>query len=307
MTEITFSQAVTGFELDMAARHLAIGTVLDYQNTFRQFVNFLHDDPPFADITINTINRFLASRQVKNKTVLNYHTGLSAIYSWAVRSGLADDNLLHDIPRPVKEKPAIVELSKNQVKDLLAAIDKSRSYERPGKRACAVRLPNSDRNRAILLLFLDTGIRVSELCDLTINRCDLKTRWIKVWGKGSKERTIPISARTSQVIWRYLTGRPESRINDPLFVTREGTSMTRKNVLDMVADLGDRAGVDDVHPHRLRHTFAITYLRNGGDVYTLQDILGHTTLEMVSKYLHIARTDVENGHRKASPVDNWGL
>ena len=75
----------------------------------------------------------------------------------------------------------------------------------------------------------------------------------------------------------------------------------------MFAAIGRRAGVANFHPHRLRHTFAIQYLRNGGNAYTLQAMLGHSSLEMVKHYLRLAQTDVDTAHKRASPVDNWRL
>ncbi len=80
---------------------------------------------------------------------------------------------------------------------------------------------------------------------------------------------------------------------------------TRDNLGNLLKRIGDRAGVSNIHPHRFRHTFAINYLRNGGNVFALQAMLGHTTLDMVKRYLQIMQIDLEREQQKASPVDNW--
>jgi len=135
----------------------------------------------------------------------------------------------------------------------------------------------------------------------------MKGNQITLNGKGSKQRRVPISEATSQAIAAYLATRPNATITTPLFLSDRGARMSRNGLLQLFERLGERAGVAGVHPHRMRHTFAINYLRNGGDSYTLQAILGHSTLDMVKRYLNIAERDLVARHATASPVINWGF
>ena len=164
------------------------------------------------------------------------------------------------------------------------------------------------RNRTIILLLLDTGIRASELCGLAIKDADLTNKRILVLGKGNKERAVPISPRTAKTLWRYLTTeRKDEPVNAPLFLGSEGDPLNRDALLKLLIRLRAKAGVNDCHPHRFRHTFAVNFLRNGGNAFELQMALGHTTLQMVQTYLALAQADLDAAHRKASPVENWRL
>ena len=181
------------------------------------------------------------------------------------------------------------------------------TYKRGDEPITSHSLNTTDRNRAILLLLLDTGIRAQELCDLTMEDVDRRNNRIQVFGKGAKERSLPFSPRTGQALWRYMAQRHDALPNDFVFVSKELRQLSRSKVADMFRKLGRRAGVKNVHPHRFRHTFAIQYLRNSGDPYTLQALLGHSTMEMVRYYVRLAQVDLELAHRRASPVDNWKL
>ena len=106
-------------------------------------------------------------------------------------------------------------------------------------------------------------------------------------------------------MWRYLQERPDIDPAAPLFTSTGNRPLTASALEKRLSKIGAKAGVAHVHPHRFRHTFAIEYLRNGGDVFTLQALLGHSSLTMVRYYLQLAQSDVEQAHRRASPVDRW--
>jgi integrase/recombinase XerD len=114
--------------------------------------------------------------------------------------------------------------------------------------------------------------------------------------------------RTAKTLWRYLTTeRKDEPFNAPLFLGSEGDPLNRDALLKLLIRLGVKAGVQDCHPHRFRHTFAVNFLRNGGNAFELQMALGHTTLQMVQTYLALAQANLDAAHRKASPVENWRL
>lgn len=308
-THLTLTQAIDGYQLAFQARHLSSHTLADYQNTFRKLVDHL-GDPPFDQISHTDIVDFLAVQTgVSNKTVLNYHIGLSALWTWAVTERLASEHILRRVPKPKPQKTEIIPFTEADIKAILSAVEHTRVYPSRLKRPCVNRRRTALRDRAIILLLIDTGIRATELCELRLHQCDLRNKRITVWGKGSKQRSLPLSASTSQAVWKYIQAeRTEARAGDSIFVTSINPQpMDHNQLCRLLKHAGDRAGIADVHPHRFRHTFAIQYLRNGGDSFTLQRMLGHSTMEMVRTYLQLAQADLETAHRRASPVDNWRL
>jgi site-specific recombinase XerD len=306
--QVSLSDAIEGFFIAAHARRLAPGTLADYDNALRKFEAWLGSDPPLATITPAEVRGFLrAQDHVSASTLGNYHIGLSALWTWAVREELVERHVVRAVERPKREKRVIVPYSREDVAAMLAACDRSRAYVRPGKRKCDHERPTALRDQAIIKLLVDTGVRASELCALRIRDLDMTNLRVKVMGKGSKERLLAINARTAQAIWRYLATREDRRPVDPLFATRSGQFLDRHNLRHMLKRSGERAGVSGVTVHRFRHTFAIQFLRNGGNMEALKEMLGHSTFEMVERYLHIVQADIDKVHRTASPVGNWLL
>jgi integrase/recombinase XerD len=324
MNNLTISQAIEGFLLEKEAQRLSSHTLSDYNNAFRKLLNFLGNaDVPINDITAEQIKRLLLelgtvpqepggvaprpAKSLSKKTILNIHTAYSSLWTWATKEGYADRHIIRGIPRPDPDKKDINPLSQQDVRALLAACERSRSYSRPGKRECSNARPTAERDKAILLLLLDTGVRASELCDLTIGDVDLQNRRIRVFGKGSKERFLPISPSTAKSVWRYITKQHEKELPDTNLLGKDGDDFSRYALGRLLHRLSQRAGVSNVYPHRFRDTFATNFLRNGGHLLALQAALGHSSLEMVRLYAAFVQADLDAAHKTASPVANWRL
>ncbi len=166
------------------------------------------------------------------------------------------------------------------------------------------------RNLAIILLLLDSGIRVSELVNIEIDDVNLAEGHIKIRiAKGSKQRFVPIGSLVQKTLWKYVNQyRPEpitERVTR-LFLSQYGIPLTKSGIQQMLRRYGKRAGISGVRcsPHVFRHSFAKNYLLNGGDIFSLQKILGHSSLASVRIYLNLFITDIKNQHKRFSPVDN---
>ncbi|MCL0053104.1 tyrosine-type recombinase/integrase [Dehalococcoidales bacterium] len=166
------------------------------------------------------------------------------------------------------------------------------------------------RDYAILILLLDTGLRCSELTSFQLNDINIENGYLKVMGKGGKERIVPFGASAQKALLRYLLHfRPEpfNPAVQNFFLTLDGKPLTKNSVKMIFRRIAKKSGIKRLHPHLCRHTFATNYLINGGDVFSLQQILGHTTLEMVRRYVTLASAHVTVQHRKFLPMDRISL
>lgn len=237
------------------------------------------------------------SKGVSQRSVLAAFTALSAFSNWCVREGLLQTSFTANMRRPKLDKTIVPTFSREDVQALLRACDNS-EFE-----------SLAARNRAIVLVLLDTGIRLGELLNMSVDRLNLSDSTATVMGKGSKERPIFFGTHARKALWQYVSlYRPEPCGNiKQVFLNADGTSMQDRRVGHLIKQLAKRAGVEDAHPHRFRHTAAVQFLRNGGNIFALQKMLGHTTLEMVRYYAELSREDVQKVHKTASPADNWNL
>ena len=218
---------------------------------------------------------------------------LKAAFNWLYREGRLKENPFAGI-RPLKvpkQYPKV--LSEPEV---LALVKAARSQASAGT-------PTGKRNYAMLLTFLDAMLRLQELLDLELPDLNLQARSLRVrHGKGDKERIVYMGRRLTKAMRDWLAVRGHVPGSDWVFISRSGERLDPRNVQRILERLGRRAGVK-VSPHRLRHTGATLFIRNGGDPFSLQRLLGHADIQTTMVYVHMAGSALREAHARASPVD----
>jgi len=293
-------------------RNLSPNTQRDYELTFRRFLEFVGPDAEVEAITSSDVEQFLNfltdELGLSDKTVINHFIALSSFWTWAERNLGIPHIVRGRVECPRYHRPQIVPFTPEEVRALLEACDYNAPWDCRWVKGVRGRRPTALRDRAIILMLVDSGIRVSELVMLRVRDYDRRRGQVIIrHGKGNKTRVIFVGDTTRRAMWRYLASRGELEEDDPLFATSNGKPLDRHNVRKMLQKAGQRAGIQRVYPHRFRHTFAITFLRNGGNPLELQEMLGHARLDTVRIYARLAEVDLERAQRSASPADNWRL
>jgi integrase/recombinase XerD len=313
-------QAIQGFLLYKETEGLSRNTIRNYSHSLAMWLEW-QADGELREVTSADLLGFLhylrhdyrvthlgpfpvEPCRLAPKTIRNVWSGLHSFYTWASKE-LGVEHLVREIPAPKASQPLIEPLTQEEIEAVLRSCQYSQPWN--GLSSTQSLRPTRHRDKAIVLFLLDTGVRNSELRNVKRRDCDVKLGRARVFGKGAKERFVVFGVTCRRALWRYVADREQVGPGDWLFLTNERRQMTRANLWRLLKRIGDRAGVPSVYPHRFRHTFAITWIRSGGDLFTLQAMLGHTTLEMVKHYARVARSDLEAVHRRASPVDNWHL
>lgn len=305
-------------------RDLSVNTKLDYERTFERFRLFVasRDVLELEDVTTEHVEDYLndlADQGLAPKTISNHWTALSSLWTWAEVKLKVPHIIRHHIHAPKLNDEHPKPYTREEVEALVRATKYNATWH--GRPDVASKRPTELRDRAIIVVLVDCGLRASELCDLLIGDYDPKIGQLRVLrGKGNKERIVPVGNRACDAIDDYLDmrqggrARRRRRASDqtiasdaPLFATSTGQPLTRYELLNMIQACAKRANVAGANIHRFRHTFAINYLRRHPNIYTLQRVLGHSSLETVRVYLEISEVDIMEAHRSASVADNWRL
>ena len=226
---------------------------------------------------------------------VNHHIKvLKILFKFMVEEGVINENPSKNISWIKTDQTAIATFSNEQIMAMLEVTKHQMDF--PGI-----------RNYALITLLYDTGCRISELLELRIDDIQLDEKILKVKGKGGKRRVVPFGDRSLIGLVKYLNRRTTLFGKDGvLFLTKFGAPLTRRMTNKIIERIGAKAKVENVRlsAHTFRHTFAKSWLMNGGDIFSLQKILGHKTLDMVRLYVNVTFKDIQSQHSKFSPGDN---
>jgi site-specific recombinase XerD len=285
-TIVWYTQLQTLFSAYLDSRGLPDDLSSLNISTARQYVLYLQQRKKMSRYPGN------GPANLSPKTVQCHVREMKAFSSWLLREGLTPENRLKNLKVPRAPSKIKEPLTPGEINKIFRCIDKKK--------------PTGIRDHAILTLMLDTGLRASGVCFLLTGQINLEKYYLKVLGKGAKERIVPFGDYTRKTLYNYIkNGRPEplDKSYGTFFLTVDGRPMSVNALKLMFARLAESSGITRLHPHLCRHTFAINYLLNGGEVFTLKEILGHTTLEMVNQYLHFTTVQISIQHHKYSPID----
>lgn len=236
--------------------------------------------------------KFLHQEGMKESTLRRRRSALSVWFSILQEANIRQDNPASNLPRMQLSRSLPKSITEADVLSLLQAPDLSKK--------------TGQRDRAILELMYASGVRVTELASLTLSDMDLAMCYIRVYGKGGKERVIPFGAQAQQALSTWLEVRrdiPSMAQSAYLFPNRQGRQMSRQNLWLRIKKYVAQIGLtESLSPHTLRHAFATHLLNNGADLRALQMLLGHATISTTEIYTEVSRVRLQNIIEETHPL-----
>lgn len=270
-------------------------TVEAYSREASFFCRFLDENNLDAvnaggEVLESFMSRRASDQQLSSRTLSRIISSLRSFFDFLVTAGYRKDNpvSLLDMPRISRHLPEVMNLE--EIDRFLSEIDTSSS--------------NGLRDRALFELIYSCGLRVSEAVELKIGQVFLTEGIIRVWGKGSKERLVPLGDEAEFWLKRYLSDARPAMLKrtrtDRVFLNNRGEGLSRKGMWKRFKEIAARAGVS-AKIHTLRHSFATHLIRNGADLRSVQELLGHADIATTQIYTHLDTAYLEQNHKKYHP------
>lgn len=306
---ITLEKAVELFRVDQELKGNAEKTIEYYDNTLKYFVDYIGREILVQNITLSDLNNYILyqknrpmlqnhpfkpkeDRPIKSISLQTYIRSVRSLFGWLYSEGYIIIDYRQKYKLPKANKPVIEVLSDDEIEKVIAAYNQ--------------RTEMGLRNLCIIALMLDSGLRRKETISIDYDEVHMSQGVIKVKGKGNKERLVPMGLYTKRLLMKYMNSyrsMPDYETKK-LFISKNRKPVSENAIKQMFSRLRKKTKIERLHPHLLRHTFATRYLMNGGDIFSLQQILGHTSLDMVRRYSHLASAYLIQNYKRLSPLDN---
>ena len=280
---------------EIAGRGASPHTLRNYGSDLDQFSAFLTPHLAIEQVDLVLLREWLSSLYDGGLTTVSVRRKIAAVramYKFLLTEGLVQRNPVKRLRTPKMKQRLPDVMSEEKTNNLIDSVEKGQPIEKPSKA----------RDLAFLELLYGCGIRVGELVGIDVDDLDLGAGWLRVLGKGKKERQVPIGGRALEAIERYLRERRPATGETALFLNGQGTRLGDRQVRRLVKMYALMAtGDSTVHPHSFRHAYATHLLTDGADLRSIQELLGHARLSTTQKYTHVSLKDLQAVYDKAHP------
>lgn len=288
---MTIEHAFQAFVIEQQIRGNSPQTVKYYSNCINPLVSSLGLDCDIDKIAVNDVKCHILTLRgkVSSISLKTYVKGIKTFLLWLYDEGYIVDDINSSIPIPKAQKKTIDILTDDEIKQLFHLFDCKNILDL--------------RNYCICSLMLDSGLRKSEVVNLKLHDLHIAEGYILVNGKGNKQRIVPVGFHTQKQLLKYVSFRSAVK-SETVFLSQNLEPITKAVIESLFKKIKLDLLAPRIKAHLLRHTFATRYLENGGNIYALQQILGHTSLDMVKKYVHLASHKNVANFSNFSPLDN---
>lgn len=287
------NKALEDFCYEQHFRGNSYKTQLYYSGSIGIFVRYMGEEIDLENIDLQTLRKYyseLVNRGLSSNTIQTYIRALRTFLTWCYQQEYMSINLPEKFKLPKAKRKEIDVLTDAEIKRLLSVFNTK----------YLIHL----RNYCMCALMIDSGLRMNEVVTLRCDMLKLTEGYCIVDGKGNKQRVVPLGINTRRMLMRYMARRPAIAETEYVFIMSDLNPITISTVKQLFRKLKKKSGIERIRAHLLRHTFATRYLENGGDMYALQQILGHTSLEMVKRYVHTTHKKIVPRFPEYSPLDN---
>lgn len=268
-------------------------TISSYIRDITQFIDYIETQfqiDNIEDINKDHVYQYLKSLhlRLKDSSIKRHTVSLRQFYLFLVREEIVETNIMSSFDLGKKGSYLPVVLTIDEIKELLESVEVVDAI--------------SSRNRCMLELLYSSGLRVSELCSLTLSNINIQKRFVKCIGKGNKERTIPMNTVACSYLEEYIKVYRDTICENVhstyLFIDKKGNPITRDNFYHMFEKMLKKTTiVKKASPHTLRHTFATHLLENDADIRSIQEMLGHSSISTTTIYTHISQNKMLEGYQ----------